>query len=431
MSNDIIISVKNLTKIYKLYESPLDRLKESLHPSRRQYHQDFHALDNVSFDVKKGETIGIVGKNGSGKSTLLKIITGVLTQTTGNIKVNGKVSALLELGAGFNPELTGLENVYFNGAIMGYTHEEIEARLDNILSFADIGEFINQRVKTYSSGMFVRLAFAVSINVEPEILIVDEALSVGDMYFQAKCMSVINNLRENGTTMLIVSHSTNVIKSICNNAVYLKDGKLVSFGHAGEVIDNYEKDMRENINSLVADCSASTLNAIPKQIIKEDQNDFLINNLGFNHYGTGEVRIKNVLVVSKDGMKLDVADFAQEVTIKIFLQAISDTDIHIGYHIRDKNFISILSSSTTLETGKLLQVTKNERLVVEFTTKLPLTGGAYNLLVQVTRPIVLGEVAEFIDVVENAYLFRMNDRAPSKLWSSAYVQNKLNIRFIA
>jgi len=187
MSNDIAIKAENLTKTYRLYDSNLDRLKESLHPLRRKYHHEFNALHDFNFEVKKGETVGIIGKNGSGKSTLLKIITGVLTPTSGSVTVNGRISALLELGAGFNPELTGIENVYFNGTLMGYSKEEMHAKLDDILGFADIGEFVRQPVKSYSSGMFVRLAFAVAINIDPDILIVDEALAVGDIFFQQKC----------------------------------------------------------------------------------------------------------------------------------------------------------------------------------------------------------------------------------------------------
>ena len=184
---DTTILVNGISKIYKLYEKPIDRLKESLHPFKKKYHKEFYALKDITFEIEKGETVGIIGKNGSGKSTLLKIITGVLSPTNGSTTVKGKVSALLELGAGFNPEFTGLQNIYLNGTMMGYTKEEIDQRVGAILEFADIGDFIYQPVKTYSSGMFVRLAFAVAINVDPDILIVDEALSVGDIFFQLKC----------------------------------------------------------------------------------------------------------------------------------------------------------------------------------------------------------------------------------------------------
>ena len=236
---EIAIKVENLTKIYKLYDTPMDRLKESINPFGKKYHKDFYALNDVSFEIKKGETVGIIGKNGSGKSTLLKIITGVLTPTSGNVTVNGKVSALLELGAGFNPELTGLENVYFNGTLMGYPKEEIDTKLDEILSFADIGEFIYQPVKTYSSGMFVRLAFALAISIEPEILIVDEALAVGDLRFQKKCKQKMNEFREREITQVIVSHNMSDITTSCKRAVFLKSGINKFYGDAFEVVSTY------------------------------------------------------------------------------------------------------------------------------------------------------------------------------------------------
>ena len=185
--SDPVISIRHLSKKYRLYDRSVDRLKESLHPFRKKYHRDFFALNDVSFDIKKGETVGIIGKNGSGKSTLLKIIAGVLTPSGGGAVVNGHVSALLELGIGFNPDLTGLENIYFSGTIMGFSRQEMDTKVDDIIAFADIGNFIHQPVKTYSSGMFVRLAFAMATNVDPDILIIDEALSVGDIFFQTKC----------------------------------------------------------------------------------------------------------------------------------------------------------------------------------------------------------------------------------------------------
>ena len=187
MNKNTAIKVTNLSKVYKLYDKPADRLKESLHPLKKKYHKEFYALNDVSFEIKKGETVGIIGKNGAGKSTLLKIITGVLTPSGGHVHVNGRIASLLELGAGFNPEYTGVENIYLQGTLMGYTKEEMESKIQAILDFADIGDFVYQPVKSYSSGMFARLAFAVAINVEPDILIVDEALSVGDVFFQNKC----------------------------------------------------------------------------------------------------------------------------------------------------------------------------------------------------------------------------------------------------
>ena len=205
-SDDIAISVRNLTKSYRLFGHPGDRIKQFFSLGLKQYHREFTALKDVSFDIKKGETVGIIGRNGSGKSTLLQLICGILKPTTGTVQVNGRVSALLELGAGFNPEFTGRENVYFQGALMGFTEAQMDERFDEIAAFADIGEFIDQPVRTYSSGMFVRLAFAVAIHVDPDILVVDEALAVGDMAFQRKCFAQIDRLRAAGCTIALVTH---------------------------------------------------------------------------------------------------------------------------------------------------------------------------------------------------------------------------------
>ncbi|MBR6527206.1 MAG: ABC transporter ATP-binding protein [Lachnospiraceae bacterium] len=235
------IKVDNVTKVYKLYERPIDRLKETLRPGHKEYHRKFYALNNISFDVEEGQFVGIIGTNGSGKSTILKIITGVLTPTQGEVTVNGRVSALLELGAGFNMEYTGIENIYMNGTMMGYSRQEMDAKLPEILEFADIGDFVYQPCKTYSSGMFVRLAFALAINVDPEILIVDEALAVGDVFFQAKCYKKINEIRESGTTVILVTHDMGTIIKYCDKVVVLNRGKFVDEGDPGKMVDLYKK----------------------------------------------------------------------------------------------------------------------------------------------------------------------------------------------
>lgn len=228
--NDVAIKVSNLSKCYQIYDKPQDRLKQGLWRGRKQFYREFWALRDVSFEVNRGETVGVIGRNGSGKSTLLQMICGTLTPTTGEIEVNGRVAALLELGAGFNPEFTGRENVYLNAAIMGLSQQEIERRFDAIAAFADIGEFIEQPVKTYSSGMYVRLAFAVATSVEPDILIVDEALSVGDIAFQNKCMMRIKKLKDQGTNVLFVSHDLSTLQMICDRVIWLHDGLVMAIG---------------------------------------------------------------------------------------------------------------------------------------------------------------------------------------------------------
>ncbi len=241
MINNIAIRVNEVTKTYKLYDTHADRVKEAFHPLRKKYHRPFNALTDVSFDVNKGETLGIIGRNGSGKSTLLQIICGILQPTSGSVEVNGRVSALLELGAGFNPEFTGRQNVYINGSILGLAHEEIETRFDEIAAFADIGDFIDQPVKSYSSGMVVRLAFAVAISIEPDILIVDEALSVGDEAFQRKCFARIKQIQEKGGTILFVSHGAGTIVELCNKALLIDQGELLTGGSPKQVVSYYHK----------------------------------------------------------------------------------------------------------------------------------------------------------------------------------------------
>ncbi|MGA4533304.1 ABC transporter ATP-binding protein [Ectopseudomonas chengduensis] len=252
MGNDIAIKIQELTKVYKLYESPMSRLKEALHPFKKKYHRDFHALQNLSLEIKKGECVGIVGKNGSGKSTLLKVITGVLTPTSGSVTVQGKVSAILELGAGFNPEMTGVENIYLNNALNGMNKAQTDKKIKEIIEFADLGDFIHQPIKTYSSGMKARLAFAVSINVEPDILIVDEALSVGDASFGRKCFAKMEEIRAKGATILFVSHSDSSVVSLCNKAIWLSRGENVLEGTPKLVTGLYMKYINEKRVDVVA-----------------------------------------------------------------------------------------------------------------------------------------------------------------------------------
>ena len=237
--DELAIRVEDVSKVYRLYNRPSERLFDALGLAGKGRFKEHRALDHVTFDVKKGETVGIIGTNGSGKSTILKIITGVLSPTSGEVEIDGRISALLELGAGFNMEYTGIENVYLNGMMMGFSREEMDARLDDILKFADISEFVNQPCKTYSSGMFVRLAFAVAINIDPEILIVDEALSVGDRAFRDKCTKKVKEIMQGDITLLFVTHSPEIAKAFCTRGIVMKNGKIVFDGTIDEAIDYY------------------------------------------------------------------------------------------------------------------------------------------------------------------------------------------------
>ena len=246
MSSDYAIRVSGVSKVYPLYEKPQDRLKQMLWPGLQKNRDEFRALQDIHFEVRRGETVGIIGRNGSGKSTLLQIICGTLTPTTGTVQKTGRLSALLELGSGFNPEFTGRENVDLNGAILGLSREDVEARFDRIAAFADIGPFIDSPVKHYSSGMFARLAFAVAVHVDPDILVVDEILAVGDAAFQRRCLSKFYEIRERGCTILFVSHDQYQVKSVCQRALYLQQGRQVVFGPAQQVIDQYLVDMEKS-----------------------------------------------------------------------------------------------------------------------------------------------------------------------------------------
>ena len=322
---DISIKVEDLCKIYKLYDKPTDRIKEALSLSKKTYYREHYALKDVSFSVNKGETVGIIGVNGAGKSTLLKIITGVLTPTSGSIEINGKISALLELGAGFNMDYTGIENIYLNGTMMGFSKSEVDKKLDDILRFADIGDFIDQPVKTYSSGMFVRLAFAVAINIDPDILIVDEALSVGDVFFQAKCYKKIKELTGK-STVLIVSHDLNALTKFCKRIILMSEGKKVFDGDPNEAIARYFKLKQGSVKK------------------KKDTGIFAAEN--FSEYRVPAAKDysgKMDVVIEKYFYSVDDEPFAEQCRkndeFKISMVVNSAIDIEdtiVGFQIRDK-----------------------------------------------------------------------------------------------
>ncbi|GFN32796.1 ABC transporter ATP-binding protein [Paenibacillus xylaniclasticus] len=281
------VKVDNVSKVYKVYKQPVDRLKESIRFPRKIYHTPFHAVSELSISIPVGETIGILGKNGAGKSTLLKMITGVLQPTSGNITVNGKIAALLELGAGFNPEYTGLENIYLNGTLMGYSREQMEERLQDILTFADIGDFIHRPVKTYSSGMFARLAFAVAINVDPDILIVDEALSVGDVAFQAKCYRKFNEFKQKGKTIIFVTHSLETVLRYCTHAFVIHDGRMIAEGSPKDMVDLYKKVL-VNLYDIEDDLK---INKVEAPVLEGEWKQHFSSQANTIEYGNKEAEI--------------------------------------------------------------------------------------------------------------------------------------------
>ena len=349
------IEVRDLSKVYHLYNKPSDRILETFSIRKKKYSKEHYALKNINLKINKGESIGIVGTNGSGKSTLLKLVTGVVTPTTGTIKTDGKIAALLELGAGFNPEYTGIENIYLNGTMMGYTEEEMKKRVPDIIEFADIGEFINQPVKSYSSGMFARLAFAVSINVEPDILIVDEALSVGDTRFQVKCIDKMRELQESGTTILFVTHAIEQIKRFCTRAIWIKNGELIEDGEASQVVDLYDNFMKYGEKKI-------------EKVNNEDEfrlpenSDYLavIQKVSIN---------KNMF---KTFEKLEV-----EVTYDVYDNHMEDLQVGVAFYSLDRK-IYVFGPNTNLD--KISVPQKQGRHVVKYIVpELMLMGGDYTV----------------------------------------------------
>lgn len=372
------IKVEHVSKVYKLYNKPMDRLKESLGLTKKKLSRDHYALNDISFEVKKGETVGIIGTNGSGKSTILKIITGVLNPTKGNVVVDGRISALLELGAGFNQEYTGLENVYLNGTMIGFSKEEIDEKLDDILSFADIGDFINQPVKTYSSGMFVRLAFAIAINVDPEILIVDEALSVGDVFFQAKCFRKINDIKESGTTILLVTHDMGSIIKYCDRVVLLNKGNFVDYGEPGAMVDLYKKILANQFDESEGKEEKASEKR-PVQLSTEWKKE-----LGLNPkcvpYGDGKAQIMDFAVVDHKNVitNLVMKEKYFEIKMKVRFNAQVDHPI-FAFTIKDKKGAELTGTNTLFEDCDTGIAEPGKIYTVTFSQMMQLQGGEYLL----------------------------------------------------
>ncbi len=378
------ISIEKLHKVYKIYPSSVDRVKEIFHPFRKKYFKPFHVLSDISMTVNKGDTVGIIGRNGSGKSTLLQIICGILTPTSGKVEVVGRIAALLELGAGFNPEFTGRENVFLNGSILGISRKEMEQCFDDILAFADIGEFIDQPVKTYSSGMYVRLAFAVAINVQPDILIVDEALSVGDTLFQAKCFAKFKEFQRKGITILFVTHSVDLITRYCNVACLLEQGKVQVFDEPQVVIDQYNKLMLNRSCAVyrhLQDESGERGTVLARREIKEGflGEQFCLNP-DENRYGNHKAVIEQVGIYTIDGQPAQALLQMEEYEIRCrirFNEAIVEPIV--AYSIKDVHGLDISGTNTLyhqIETGPMKA---GDVIIVSFVQPIPFAGGGYLL----------------------------------------------------
>lgn len=382
---DIAISVNNVSKMYKLYDNPMDRLKESLGLTRQKKYKEHYALHDVSFQVERGECVGIIGTNGSGKSTILKIITGVLNQTQGEVVVNGRISALLELGAGFNMEYTGIENVYLNGTMIGFTKEEIDAKLQAILDFADIGDFVYQPVKTYSSGMFVRLAFAVAINIEPEILIVDEALSVGDVFFQAKCYRKFEEFKKMGKTILMVSHDLSSISKYCDKVILLNHGVKMDEGEPKEIVDLYKKVLvgqaGEDAGQAEAVIEVAEENQEKKNLETADKwvRPFQMNPQ-LLEYGDKRVKIRDFTIQDAKGNYTNTIE--KNTTFKILVSIQFETKVQepiVAYTFKNVHGTEITGTNTMYEKMDIRPCGEGEEVIITFTQKMNLQGGEYLL----------------------------------------------------
>ena len=399
--SDTVIKISNLVKEYKMYSRKKDRLLEAILPGYKR-HSTFKAIDNLNLEIKKGEVLGILGKNGAGKSTLLKMITGVVSQTSGTLEVNGKISSLLELGAAFNPDLTGYENIYQHGQVMGLTDKEIKEKEQEIIDFADIGEHLSQPVKTYSSGMFARLAFACAINVDPDILIVDEVLSVGDMAFQLKCFKKFEQFKNKGKTIIFVTHNINDVLTNCNRAIILENGQKTFDGSVKDGVNRYkkiivglnpdneldEKDLNEQLHineNVEEDTSKNNFTETWKE--KFNQNPNMIE------YGNKDAEVIDYGIFDQDGNAVNIFDNGDLITLKSkvkFNKEVKDPIFTVT--LKDFAGKDIAGTNSNIERVETGTFKKGEIAVVEFTQKIPVAPGKYTLSFSCTRYNIKGEL---------------------------------------
>lgn len=425
-----MIKINHVTKTYALYDKPSDRFMEAIRPSKRSYHREFHALKNINFTIKKGENVGIIGRNGAGKSTLLKIITGLIAPTSGSIEINGRISAIIELGAGFNPEYTGLENIYLNGMIKGMSRKEIDEIVDDIVDFSEIKEFIHQPVKTYSSGMYARLAFSVAINTKPDILIVDEALSVGDMLFQHKCMSRMKKMMEEGVTILFVSHDIHAIKSLCSKCVYIEQGEMIAYGDSLEVSNLYLKKSREASHQVTG--SQSHSDSMPsgdlgdidlESTVVFTTDEKFMNFDAVDRYGTGKARLVNVELRNKEGDLSEDFTFGEIINVELTAMILEPVDhFNASILIRDKNGIDITGTTSFDEKIKFPSFNKGETVKIQFSFKNHLKHNSTFSISATLNNTQSYEVNEMLDHMEVVKTFRSIYNPDRPVWYN-YFEN--------
>jgi len=401
-----IITFRGVSKSYPVYDKPSHRLKELVTFQRLRYHRDFWALRDVSFDIKRGETFCILGENGSGKSTLLQIVAGILHPTAGEFEVRGRVAALLELGAGFNAEFTGRENVYMNAAILGLSTREIDQRFASIQEFAEIGDFINQPVKTYSSGMAMRLGFSVAIHSDPEILLVDEALAVGDIYFRQRCMRKVHEMRHKGVTILFVSHATGDVKALGDRALWLDHGQARELGAVDEVVNHYLAAMTEKDNRYQHEHHVQSPDGEAFHANAELKSIWTIPNID-NRYGDGRARIVGVAVLNDSGRPLSYLEPESEIAVRVTVRA-EQTVEHplIGVTLRNHLGVDFSTTNTAREGITLAPANPGEILTVEFGLKLPeLYPGDFSFTVAIADGTM--EAYRMCDWIDNAVILQM------------------------
>jgi len=391
-------------------------------------------VKDINLEIKKGGVLGIVGKNGSGKSTLLKLISGILTPTSGTIEVKGNIVALLELGSGFNPEYTGIENIYFYSALMGYTREQIDKVFNDIIEFAELGDFIYQPLKTYSSGMKSRLAFSVSVNIDPEILILDEVLSVGDIFFQAKCTNRMQSMIKNkNTTVLYVSHNIASIKAICERSILLESGRIIMNGESQDVVNTYFK---EQVGSQQKVAQKQLVVPEIKKINDKDlslnyNRDVFLKKASFDRVQNGKAEFYNVQLLDENENIVNRISYGQRVILRLIIQFNENIEkIGCGYNIKEKNGIDLINSGSGIEEKYLYNVKNGSKIIYDFKFKLEIQAGNYSIAVSVSIPNLNNgtdgyELCDFIPIAAN---FIMEVKKPVKLYGYVHIDNIVEVR---
>ena len=404
------ISLQNVSKSYPVYTRPFDRLRELATLNRRSFHKDFWALHDVSFEIERGSTFSIIGENGAGKSTLLQLAAGIIRPTSGVMGVNGRVSALLELGAGFNQEFSGRDNVFLNGSILGLSNREIEKRYPAILDFAEIGDFIRQPVKTYSSGMVVRLAFAIAINVDPDILLVDEALAVGDIYFRQRCMRKIHEMHRRGVTIIFVTHSVADVKTLATQAVWLGNGRIIEIGDPDRIVSHFQAAMVNKDAEYLRHHSEAEAQAAGEVFaLRAPEVIEKIPNIDFR-YGTNRAKVLGIAVLNERGEEIGLLPPAETITVRISVRAEQDTHQPIvGFMLRNHLGVDFSGTNTALEEVQMPPLRRGDTLTVDFHVTLPeLYPGHFSFSPAIADGTLDGY--EMCDWIDNAVTLQMEKR---------------------